>query len=95
MATGIYENSTFIIQDSANDSDFKNYLISEHMLDINVKDITKVKSNLGIIKINECCEHINITVMYNDTTIHSLPVLINIIDNALYKYVYEINKIVL
>lgn len=51
-------------------------------------DLFKTKPHLGALKVTKCCDEIDITILYNDTAMHSLPVILNAINNALYKSVY-------
>lgn len=53
-----------------------------------ISDLLKVKPNIGALTISDCCEKIELILAYNDTTMHSLPIILNVVNNALYRYVY-------
>lgn len=48
-------------------------------------DLLKNKPHLGALKVTKCCDDIDITILYNDTSMHSLPIILNAINNALYR----------
>lgn len=78
-------NGTFIVQESVK-TDLLEYF--DPKVNIRVEDISdliKIKPNIGAITITDCCEEIDLSVAYNDTAMHSLPVILNILNNALYK----------
>ena len=51
-------------------------------------DLLHVAPHMAALNINDYnLLHMNLAVMYNDTMQHSLPILMNILSNAYYRYV--------
>ncbi len=86
LCLGTYANSSFVVQDPLG-TDLVTYLDTGWTLQNESENMSIVKPSIGFIKIHDCCDPVNITIVYNDTNIHSLPIIVNIIDNALYRLV--------
>lgn len=52
----------------------------------NFANLLKIAPHMAVFNINEYDQHkINLTIVYNDTTQHSLPILINLLSNTYYR----------
>jgi len=67
-------------------------LIEEY--DGNFANLMNIAPHIAAFNINDYnLPRLNLTVTYNDTMQHSLPILINILSNAYYRWVYQVEKI--
>ncbi|XP_065201451.1 uncharacterized protein LOC135832246 isoform X2 [Planococcus citri] len=81
-----YENFSISIPQEQSHLDFVQYLnIPLYPLFEGKSDLLKSKPHVGAFKVSKCCKEIDITIFYNDTAMHSLPIMINTLNNALYK----------
>ena len=80
-----YANGTFIVQKFAKSDLLEDFDPNSNLKLGEITDLVNIKPNIGAIVVEECCEEINLTIAYNDTTMHSLPVMLNIVNNALYR----------
>ncbi|KAK7595383.1 hypothetical protein V9T40_013208 [Parthenolecanium corni] len=81
-----YDNSTIIVHDSVGSGLLP---LSNQSSTYSTNDLKSVifdqRPSLGLIAIGQCCEELNISIFYNDTAVHSLPVIVNLLDAALYR----------
>ncbi|KAB0791349.1 hypothetical protein PPYR_03149 [Photinus pyralis] len=57
------------------------------MYDGNFSLLLNIAPNMAALNINQLdLPNVNITVIYNDTLQHSLPIIINLVDNTIYRY---------
>lgn len=64
---------------------------TEHIeeYDGNFANLLNIAPHVAVFNVNDYNPpYINLTVIYNDTMQHSLPILINILSNTYYRWVY-------
>ena len=90
------ENSRVAVYDNTNniDKDDYGYIVDQLGRSIevtsdyngNFSNLLAIKPHMGAYSINKLMwSHVSVTALYNDTTQHSLPIVMNLLSNALYR----------